>query len=459
MRASRRPAAVASAVLFAALARSATGAAQTAGEDLFELQLRSETYAELFRRALLPGPNGALVESETAAPFHQYIALDAYNLDTGLGQDSVDLELSAWARAWLGASDLERPFDGDVQTANVRYHAGPAWVTVGRQQAVGGAARYARFDGVMVGARAPFGLFAEGYAGLTVLPRWDARPGYHHLGSAEGALLRDEEPRPERSGYWLAGGQVGYRGPGLSGAASFHEQREAGGLARRNLGLDARAELFDRASLGSALSFELDAERLADLRMWLDARPHERLDVSLEFLRAEPALLLSRQSVLSVFSTEGYDEAGGVLLLRVLRELSLENSGYVEFYDSSRPGARGETALRVVVGKQHRTMVRVAYARVLAPDNGYHSLRSSLSRRLLPRLSGTIEAYGYVYDQLVQGFRTSSVYAGTLSYRALEVLEFSWGASVAQSPYAALDAETILRASYVFDAQPRRPAW
>ncbi len=449
--------AVASAVLLATVAR--TAAAQVDAADRFALEFRSESYFELFRRALLPGPNGALVESETGAPFYEYVALGAHDLDSGWQADSLDLELSLWGRAWMGEGEWERPLDGDVQTANVRYHQGPAWVSVGRQQAAGGAARYARFDGLTVGARGPLGLFADGYAGFTVLPRWDARPGYHHLGTGESELLRDPQPSPERSGYWLAGGHFGYARSGLSGVASFHEQREAGGLARRNLGLDARAALLERSSLGGALLFDLDAERASDLRLWLDAALHERLDVTLEFFRAEPALMLSRQSVLSVFSTDAYDELGGYLTLRVLRGLSLETSGYVEFYDDSRPGARGEAAMRVQVGRVHPTLVRVAYARVLAPENGYHSLRSSLSRRLFSRLSGTLEAYGYVYDELVQGYRTSSVYAGTLSYQALEALELSWGASLAQSPYAAADVETVLRATYVFDAAPRRDGW
>jgi hypothetical protein len=43
------------------------------------------------------------------------------------------------------------------------------------------------------------------------------------------------------------------------------------------------------------------------------------------------------------------------------------------------------------------------------------------------------------------------VYAATLAYRALDSLELLWGGSVAHSPYAALDAQTLVRASWDFD--------
>jgi hypothetical protein len=71
-----------------------------------------------------------------------------------------------------------------------------------------------------------------------------------------------------------------------------------------------------------------------------------------------------------------------------------------------------------------------------------------------PRLASTLEAYGYFYDEPIRGYTTSSVYAGTVSYRVLDPLELLWGGSIASSPYAALDLQTLLRATYQFDAPP-----
>ena len=88
---------------------------------------------------------------------------------------------------------------------------------------------------------------------------------------------------------------------------------------------------------------------------------------------------------------------------------------------------------------------------MLTPDNGYHSVRSSLSRRILARLSGTLEAYAYLYDRAIRGSRTSAVYSGTLEYRPTPMVGVLWGVSLVRSPFARVDAQTTLRLAYDFD--------
>ncbi len=435
-------------------AQSLESRANEAPPDRFELLARAETYAALFRRALLPGPEGALVETETAAPVYEYLQLRVRNLDVAGQEDSVDLEVSGWARVWPTETRFEQPLDGDVQTAVVTYHRGPGTLRVGRQQFVGGAARFARFDGLLLGAKLGAGLSGQAYGGLTVLPRWNERPGYFHLGSEADSLLRDPEAfeQPHRRGHWMAGGRLGYASPQLSGSASFHEQREQGELAHRNLGLDVRGVLGPRASAAASAILDADALRLADSRVWADLELSKPLSLSLEYLHTEPALWLSRQSVLSVFSTDRFDEAGGVATLRASPRLRLEGAAFVSLYADHRPGARSEGTAALT--PDALTVVRLSYVRVLAPSNGYHSLRSSLSRRLPEQLAATLEAYAYFYDHAIRGYRSSSVYAGTLSYEPQSRWSALWGASLSRTPYAALDAQTLLRLSYAFDYAP-----
>jgi hypothetical protein len=108
--------------------------------------------------------------------------------------------------------------------------------------------------------------------------------------------------------------------------------------------------------------------------------------------------------------------------------------------------------MRLAVDRAHLTLVRFAYTRVEAPANGYHSVRSSLSRKLSERIACTFEGYGYFYDAKVAGYTASSFYSATLSYRPAERLELLWGASLARSPYSALDAQTLLRAVIEFES-------
>jgi hypothetical protein len=47
------------------------------------------------------------------------------------------------------------------------------------------------------------------------------------------------------------------------------------------------------------------------------------------------------------------------------------------------------------------------------------------------------------------------VFAGTASYQVIDPFEIMWTASVASSPYAAYDAQTMLRATCHFGAPAR----
>lgn len=235
--------AVAFMALVAPRARAESATSTHSPSDRHELSVRSETYAELFQRALLPGPNGSLVSTETVAPVLEYLSLRATDLDTAWRKDSLDLEFAGWSRAWFGARSAEEPFEGDVQIANARYRHGSVTLRLGRQVVAGGAARFARFDGLWLNAELGAGFEASAYGGFTVLPRWNQRPRYEHLGAASDALLRDGEalesvPRGE---YWLAGARLGWASSERRASVSLHEQREATGLAHRNLGVEGRA--------------------------------------------------------------------------------------------------------------------------------------------------------------------------------------------------------------------------
>lgn len=422
--------------------------------DRFSLVARSESHVGLFRRALLPGPHGTLITTETVVPLEQYVLLDARGLDTGWDDDSVDVEFSGYGQVALGGLEDEQRLDGDIQTLFVRYRRGPAALQLGRQIAISPAARYVRFDGGALSADLGSGFDANVYGGFTVLPRWNRAPGYASLGGLPEA--RVEDPRVletvSRGGYWLAGTRIGYAQDSIGGGLAFHEQRENDELARRNFGLDLRAGPWKSASLGSNALFDVDATRFADARVWIDAAPWEPLDVSLEYLHTEPALLLSRQSVLSVFGGSGYEELSGSAELEVTPALGVEGQAGFQLYEEGRPGSRGELGSRFLADRLRHVVVRLGYARLIAPDNGYQSLRGGVSSKLQPDLSGTLEIYAYFYDEAIRGYHASTVYAGTLGYQATDALDVLWGGSVARSPYAALDAQTQLRLRYVFDS-------
>jgi hypothetical protein len=412
--------------------------------------VRSETHFQLYRRALLPGAYGAIVDEQLAAPITESASLNATELDAPWQKQSLDVQLDVWGAATFGAAGEDRRFDGDVRSMSIRYRAKNAWARVGRQAFTGGAARYSRFDGAAVGGQLPFGLGLEGYGGLTVLPRWNGRMGYHQLGSASDTLLRDPSavPEPVRSGYWLAGGRLFYDSSFFDAGISIHEQREQKELGRRTLGADARWDASSALTFGTNGMYELDARRVSEARAFADFTPNDRYALDLEVSHAEPALFLSRQSVLSVFSTDGYQEGGLSVSYRPIAPLTLIGSGYGELYSGGDKGGRGDFTAKIRPDRQNRTLVIASYGRVRALGNGYHSLRASARHRPIRPLIGSVDSYFYFYDQAIRDKGFSTVVGGTLEWLFSPVLRAMWGASIARSPYAAADAQTQLRLVY-----------
>jgi hypothetical protein len=447
------------ALVVLSVAGASSAAPNDVGDDHY-LSIHSETRADLFRRAALPGPNGAIVGTDTVLPVRETVLLRAQNLDTPVGNDSADVEASGWALVALPQGVPMQTPDGDVQTAYFRLHRGPVSVRIGRQLVTGGAARYARFDGAGVEALLAPGFEAVAYGGMTALPRWSARPAYYNLGASSDVVLRNPAALPPsgRAGYWTGGARLMWTAPKIGAQLSFHEQRDHGELSHRSFGADAEFRPFERFAVFGDAIFEMDATRLSDARLWADASPAKPVDLSVEYRHTEPALLLARTSVLSVFSTSAYDETGGEVTVRATENLSFEGTGYLQLYDGGRPGGRSEESAKFVADRNRRTLLRLSHARLLAPENGYHSLRASVSQQLLRTLTGTLEAYFYLYDRAIREYRSSSVFAGTLTMRPDRVFGVMVAGSVAETPFARLDAQALVQLTCDFDLSGSRRA-
>ncbi len=437
----------------AARAQGRDTPAADASIDRYVLSAHAETHATLFRRALLPGSEGALVEENTLLPLSEYVALRVVDLDTALGSDTLDLELSAYGQLVPGTLDGERRLDGDVQAANVRIHRGPVSVKVGRQMVAGGAARFARFDGALGELELGKGLDARAYFGLSVLPRWDQRPSYRYLGAVSSEVMRSPDAYADltRLDHFLFGGRLGFASDDAAVGLSFHEAHETGGLAHRNLALDGRAALEDATEVRGVALVDLDSRRVADLRVSVGTTPVPALDASVELSHSEPSLLLSRQSVLSVFNTTSFEEALVVATIRTPWPVVLDGEAGVEVYSEGGPGARARGTARFTLSRAHHAFALVSYERLLAPDNGYQAVRSSLSSRLVRAVTGTLDLYEYYYDRAIADYRSSSVFAATLRREFDVGLDVMAGASLSHTPYASLEAQAELRLGYAFE--------
>ena len=432
-----------------AWAQASLPPASGARPDQAHIEARSETFLRVFQRALLPGPNGAIVDTQTLAPIYEYASVRARDVEPPWRAGSVDAEVSVWGEWLLTGDDGARRFDGDVTSAFVQQRLGTARLRIGRQSFGSAAAQYIRFDGARAGAHLLPELGADVYAGWTVLPRWDARPGYQQLGSARDGLVRDPEALAdaERGGWFVAGGRAYFDSPRVAAGVSFHDERQQHALARRNFGLDLKLAPLEAVSVAANSTLSSDGARLVDARAWVDVTPGPEWLISGEYLHANPALLLSRQSVLSVFGTSAFDEWGGTLTVRPLRHVSLSGSAYAQHIEGEGLGLRSQARLSATPDPAERLRLELAHSRLLGAGNGYHSLRAAIGYTLSAHLSSSADAWLYRYDEPILGERYSLVQALNVSYHTESALALLGGVSRVQSPYARADIQSLLRVS------------
>jgi hypothetical protein len=436
------------------LGSEANPGAATAEDDRYSVSAHSTTVVPVFRRALLPGPGGALIRTETYAAAHEYLQLRLRDLDAPWGRDSVDTELSLWSAVQFTDAQPARPFEGDISVANVTARAGPGMLRLGRQFVTEGAARYSHMDGLYGTVRSGFGLGGSAYAGFTVLPRWSDRPGYYQLGSAFDTLVStpDALPDPKRSGNWMAGGRVYYSRANVGEVGlSYHEQREDGGLGRRDAALDAELGAMRDVDLSVRGLLDLDSMRLADAFAGLAMYPAPQIDLSVEYRRVVPTLLISRQSVFSVFMTDLFDEYGGELRYRPSRRITLGGAGYLELFGYTDPGFRASLRSSIAADEHGALTLAAEYTRVLAGQNGYHAARLSARYRPILPLAFVGEQYLYLYDRSINAATASSVEALSAEYTATRDLRLMLAGSVYHTPYAARDIQALVRLSYELD--------
>ena len=420
------------------------------GDD-FDLTATSRTYFQVYEQAYLPGPGGATVSTELMAPIHEYVHFYGDRLDTSWAKDSTGFELAGWASAQLAGDELTASPDGDVSVASVFHRLGPATFRLGRQVTTVGAARFARFDGLAVDYRSSSGFGASAYGGFTVLPRWSGRPAYHQLGSAFDTLVEDPAAyrEPDRGGDWLGGGRVSYHHEGIGEiGVGFHEQRVGAELDRRNLSLDLLLQPVDVLDVTGRALWDADASKLADALLAVDLYPVDPLTVGFSYRHLAPQLLLSKQSIFSVFTTKPFDEFGAEVELEPVDRLELEAGQYVELLGFGDAGLHTQVGVRTYPDAGRRVAVQAAYGRVHEPDNGYHSARVSGRWHVAQPVFLVAEHYAYFYDEEIRGVSTSSVEAFNAEYAGDFPVRFLLGGTYAHTPYAVQDARVLLRVVY-----------
>jgi hypothetical protein len=430
--------------------------------DDHDLTARSRLTVGTFQRALTPGPGGAIVTTDTLAPFHEAVSLTARRVDTPIAKDGLDIQMAAYGQVWAGQPDGQPLGTWDVSSAFLTQRMGGIAVSLGRQPIVGGAARYRRLDGAVVRGKTNFGLSASAYGGLTVLPRWNQWYGTHALGDAyeQWSAAPDSIVVPDRDENWMGGMSLGWSDERLGSLGmSFHHQAENTSLADESMGLSLRLGSWSPVGFVADAIYSLAQRSWSDVRFsadWSLAKDDDRdigLGLRAEFLHTLPSALLSQASVFSVFSFSEVTEAGGEIDVQLPLGFRVGIGAFGQDYGEGAPGARLRASVQLSTGEQQQTLLRLVTSRVALEDNAYTQLRLAGRFPLWSRFTAYADVYQYFYDEPIRGHDTSTFAAAHLGYAASEIWSARLGGSASQSPDAELDLQLMAQLTLEWDRE------
>lgn len=431
--------------------------------DDFDLAVRASSNVQVFRRALLPGPAGAILRDETLAPLHQSLSLHAARVDTPLAEDGLEIQLATWGMFIIGSPEEMQTATWDISSAFVRQRFRNMALTLGRMPVAGRAARYSRMDGATFDASLGTDFTVGAYGGWTVLPRFQKWYGVHHLGDGRNEWVHPEADRlvPEREQNWMAGARLQWKDARWgSMGVSFHYQAENASAFQKNLGANLALTALDDWDFRADGVIDANTMRLSDARataVWDALRGADwGLLARAEVLHTVPSLLMSQASVFSVFSYEQVTEAGAQLDARLPAGFRADASGYAQSYQEGEPG------YRLALGSSFKTQngklyLRVRGERVKTLQNGYFMVRVAGSYQFMERVTLTLDGYQYFYDDAIRDVHYSSFYAAHVGYKAASLWDARLGGSITSSPYAALDAQALARWTIFWDATRGAP--
>jgi hypothetical protein len=312
------------------------------------------------------------------APLQERANLDATNLLRG----RVDVHLSAWSAIDLAApTATDGRVAGDVAVGWARYNRGPWSAWAGRRFIAWGAPGGVHVDGIGADVQLAQGLVLEAVAGRPVTPTYGALLGGH----------------PGFDGATAAGGlRVGWSDPGtLSASVSYLEQWAQGIPARRV----AEASIVGRPTrwldLRGTVSWDLLGlgvmQADVDASAWLG----RSVELDVGYGHLDPALLIPRWSILSVFVTRTFDEARTRVAWRIVPALQVGAEGALLHYDvagvdASKAGPAWGSRVEAFARVSRRDRRANVVAMVSRRDDG-------TQRMTLVRLAGSFPVVGSLY--------------------------------------------------------------
>jgi len=349
----------------------------------------------------------------TVAPVLEILSVSARDVANPLADD-LSIVLTTWgswdladARWDAGASSS---LTGEVMAGYVSGKLLDRRLSfrLGRAHVATGVARMIQLDGGEIVVAAPLGFGLSAYGGLPVAQRFGARTALGNWAPAGGDLAYGG-----RLGWSLA--LPGTAGRGLDVGVSANFVEDGGDPVREEIGADLRLQPSRSLVVTGFGSYSLYDERTSELAVRASWSATRKLLVEADWRFVAPDLFLSRNSILSVFSTEERTEFGGSASYDLGKGLFMGGSYRALIEPGETEAASDYLGSDAQARLEWRRSGTSAGAEILyldALENGYVGGRA-FARRKFGRIQGTADVVAHFFRESVNG--EDLAVTGTLS--------------------------------------------
>jgi hypothetical protein len=380
------------------------------------VEARSTTFLTVGQDTRYRG--GSKPDLVTVAPAYEILSITARDIDTAVADFQV--VLSTWGavdlakRRWDSGTTSNSSLTADVTTGYIQAQLAGRHLTlrVGRTSVASGSARMIQIDGGEVVAAVPLGkvdLKLEGYGGVPTSQRFESRSGEKSWNPTGGTVAYGG-----RAGLALP--IAGLPGRALEVAGSANVVKDGSDLVRQEVGGDVRLQPFPRSDLvlTGFGTYDTYDHRFSEASATVSASATPRLHLSADWRFVEPGLLLSRSSILSVFSANTWSEYGGGLRYDLGRGIHLGGDAHlrVEAGDGDAGGHTGADLAGRLDWESSLGSAGAELSYLDARENGYVGARVH-GRRNLGRIFVTADVLAQFFEKSVNG--QGQAVTGTLS--------------------------------------------
>jgi hypothetical protein len=431
--------------LLAALALLASPAARA---DTVEAS--STTLLNLGQQTRYQG--GTKPELVTVAPLYEILNVTARDISNGFSDD-LRIVLSGWGsvdlaeRRWDAGTDSN--LTGDVTTGYVqaKFLSRKLTLRVGRSAVATGVARMMQIDGgdaALVVPLSRLSLSFEGYAGVPTSQRFQSREGMKSWNPVGGTLAYGGRVAV---GFPIAG----LPGRGLELGASTNWVQDNSDPVREEAGLDLRLQPFRSTDLALAGfgAYSLYDSRLAEASAALTVSATRKLHLTADYRFVEPSLLLSRNSILSVFTASTWTELGGGARYDMGRGLHAGLDAHVRL-EPGQTGSGTHTGSDVSAKgdwSNGRTSAGLELSNLDALTNGYFGTRL-WARRDLTRIFVTGDILAQFFHQDVNGQGQAVTGTLTAGYKLPLGFDAVISGTAGQTPYLEQTYDLMVKLAY-----------